>query len=138
MNDVTPNRTRAEHRARTTTVELDLETVSLGQVRHMVRRLLTQCAGVGVEDAVQVCDELASNAVRHSAPERSCRLIVAGPARFRVEVDDSSATRPRIRRPDGTGGTGLRLVTQLSARWGVEYREAGKTVWAELGTPNPC
>ncbi|NKY28552.1 ATP-binding protein [Nocardia gamkensis] len=114
-------------------VELDLEAVSLGQVRAAARRLLEPLADLVVEDAVQVCDELACNAVVHARAPWCCRLIVAGHDRFRVEVDDASPAQARIRRPDHTGGRGLILVDQLATWWGVDYHGGGKTVWAELG-----
>ncbi|MGW4720054.1 ATP-binding protein [Nocardia sp. NPDC004260] len=115
-------------------VEWDLEAVSLGQLRAAVRRLLTPLAGIGVEDAVQVCDELASNAVVHARAPRGCRLMVTGHGWLRVEVEDASPAPARIRRPDHTGGRGLILVDQLATCWGVDYHGRGKTVWAELGT----
>ncbi|MGW4094890.1 ATP-binding protein, partial [Nocardia sp. NPDC004750] len=115
-------------------VEWDLEVVSLGQLRAAVRRLLAPLAGIGVEDAVQVCDELASNAVVHARAPRGCRLMVAGHGCLRVEVDDASPAPARIRRPDHTGGRGLILVDQLATCWGVHYHRRGKTVWAELTT----
>ncbi|MBF6469931.1 ATP-binding protein [Nocardia beijingensis] len=122
-------------RADGTVVEWDLEVVPLGQLRAAVRRLLTPLAGIGVEDAVQVCDELASNAVVHARAPRGCRLMVVDRGDWlRVEVDDASPAPARIRRPDHTGGRGLILVDQLATRWGVDYHGRGKTVWAELGT----
>jgi hypothetical protein len=33
---------------------------------------------------------------------------------------------------DATAGHGLKIVNMLAARWGVEARPAGKTVWFEL------
>ncbi|MBF6074272.1 ATP-binding protein [Nocardia beijingensis] len=91
-------------------VESDLEVVSLGQLRAAVRRLLTSLSGIAVEDAVQVCDELASNAVVHARAPRGCRLTVAGHGGWlRVEVEDASPAPARIRRPDHTGGRGLIL-----------------------------
>jgi hypothetical protein len=64
---------RTDERVDGAVVELDLEAVSLGQVRAAVRRLLEHATGIGVEDAVQVCDELASNAVVHARARRgSC------------------------------------------------------------------
>ncbi|MFE7746357.1 ATP-binding protein [Nocardia sp. NPDC057455] len=125
---------RTDERVDGAVIELDLEAVSLGQLRAAVRRLLEDSAGIGVEDAVQVCDELASNAVVHARAPRGCRLIVAGHGWFRVEVDDASPGPARIRRPDHTGGRGLILVDQLATRWGVDDHGGGKTVWAELGT----
>ncbi|MFG3615767.1 ATP-binding protein [Nocardia sp. NPDC047654] len=124
---------RTDERVDGVVVELDLEAVSLGQVRAAVRRLLEHATGIGVEDAVQVCDELASNAVVHARAPRGCRLIVAGRGWFRVEVDDGSRAPARIRRPDHTGGRGLILVDELATCWGVNYHGGGKTVWAELG-----
>lgn len=114
-------------------LEFDLETVALGEVRAAARRLLSGCPEGVVEDAVQVCDELACNALRHARPSRACRLLLTRDARFRVEVDDASPVRPRIRRPDHTGGRGLLLVERLATRWGVDCRGDGKTMWAELG-----
>lgn len=49
-----------------------------------------------------------------------------------IEVDDASPAPARVRRPDHTGGRGLLLVTRLATRWGTDYRDGGKTVWAEL------
>jgi hypothetical protein len=115
--------------------EIDLTATPLAWVRAEVRRVVSGCPGVEVCDAVQVSDELVSNAWRHARSPRTCRLMVDGRGRFRVEVDDASPVPPRIRRPDHTGGRGLLLVAQLATRWGTDYREGGKTVWAELGRP---
>ncbi|MGW0177971.1 ATP-binding protein [Nocardia sp. NPDC003345] len=118
-------------------VELDLERVTPGQVRAQVRRLVTGRGGIEVCDAVQVSDELISNAVRHTRGPCTCRLRVDS-GRFGVEVRDGSPAPARIRPPDDTGGRGLLLVSRLSTRWGVNYHPGGKTVWAELGDhPNP-
>ncbi|WP_063065761.1 hypothetical protein [Nocardia violaceofusca] len=59
-------------------------------------------------------------------------MSVQTSGRFHIEVDDGSPTPPRARRPDGGGGHGLLLINNLSTRWGVGYRDDGKTVWAEL------
>ncbi|MGK8557332.1 ATP-binding protein [Nocardia gipuzkoensis] len=125
---------RADERVDGAVVEWDLEVVSLGQLRAAVQRLLEPLSGIGVEDAVQVCDELASNAVVHARALRGCRLMVAGHSWLRVEVDDASPAPARIRRPDHIGGRALILVDQLATCWGVDYHGCGKTVWAELGT----
>lgn len=87
-----------------------------------------------IEDAVQVCDELAGNAIVRARAPRGCRLMVAGHGWLRVEVEDASPAPARIRRPDHTGGRGLILVDQLATCWAVDYHGPGKTVWAELGT----
>jgi hypothetical protein len=132
----TLNPVRAGHGSGGLVVEVDLEMTSAGQVRAEVRRLVRGCAGIEVCDAVQISDELVSNARRHARSPRTCRLMVDGHSWFRIEVDDASPVPPRIRRPDHTGGRGLLLVSQLAARWGTGYREGGKTVWAELDRPD--
>ncbi|MGW1739775.1 ATP-binding protein [Nocardia sp. NPDC001965] len=116
-------------------VEVDLETAPPAQVRAAVRRLVSECAGVEVCDAVQVSDELVSNALRHARSPRTCRLMAGRRGRFRIEVNDASPAPARIRRPDHTGGRGLWLVVRLTTRWGTDDREGGKTVWAELDRP---
>ncbi|BFO15375.1 hypothetical protein SHKM778_17630 [Streptomyces sp. KM77-8] len=92
-------------------------------------------------DAELIACELVTNAIRHSGiynpqePGR-CRLTLERPApdTVRVEVFDSSTTRPVKREPveDETGGRGLVLVEALAVDWGVTRRPAGKTVWALL------
>lgn len=113
-------------------VEVDLRTAPAAQVRAEVRHLIGRGTGIEVCDAVQVSDELVSNACCHARSPRTCRLMVDGRGGFRVEVDDASPAPARVRRPDHTGGRGLLLVAQLATRWGTDYREGGKTVWAEL------
>ncbi|MEU4843027.1 ATP-binding protein [Nocardia testacea] len=113
-------------------VEVDLEMAPAAQVRAEVRHLVGPCPGIEVCDAVQVSDELVSNACRHARSPRTCRLMIDGRGRFRVEVDDASPAPARVRYPDHTGGRGLLLVAQLATRWGTDYRDGRKTVWAEL------
>lgn len=113
-------------------VEMDLRTAPAARVRAEVRHLVGRCPGIEVCDAVQVSDELVSNARCHARSPRSCRLMVDGRGGFRIEVDDASPAPARVRRPDHTGGRGLLLVAQLATRWGTDYRDGGKTVWAEL------
>ncbi len=94
--------------------------------------------GAAREDALLVVSELVTNAVRHSGckpletivlntrvTDRCVRIAVHDPGR--------SADTPEARRePAGPdGGLGLRLVEEVSDRWGVE-RPDGRWVWAEL------
>ncbi|WP_141666290.1 ATP-binding protein, partial [Streptomyces hirsutus] len=85
--------------------------------------------------------ELVTNAIRYSGlrnPKEPghCRLTLERPApdTVRIEVSDSSTTRPAKREPgeDETGGRGLVLVEALAVDWGVTRRPVGKTVWALL------
>jgi anti-sigma regulatory factor (Ser/Thr protein kinase) len=104
----------------------------LAQLRAEVRRLL-QHTDADTEDAVQVTDELASNALRHGHSPRICRLALLGQTRrLRIEVGDTSPTEPRTRVTDGSGGLGLVLIEHLATCWGVSHRRGRKTVWAEL------
>ena len=54
----------------------------------------------------------------------------------RVEVSDAAAgvTAPAIRQPSVEGGWGLRIVDQLSSRWGVSSEGERRVVWFELPT----
>ncbi|MEV3959666.1 ATP-binding protein [Nocardia sp. NPDC050193] len=126
---------RGGHGQQVLVVEVDLETTPPALVRAEVRRLVRECAGIEVCDAVQVSDELVSNACRHARSPRTCRLMAERRGWFRIEVDDASPTPARIRRPDQTGGRGLWLVAQLATRWGTDDRDGGKTVWAEFDRP---
>ncbi|MCX0271728.1 ATP-binding protein [Nocardia zapadnayensis] len=135
MGVMTPNPVRDARGRECLVVEVDLDMVAAARVRAEVRRLVGRCAGIEVGDAVQVSDELVSNAARHAGSPRTCRLLVDEHDRFRIEVHDSSPVPARIRRPDHTGGRGLLLVTQLATRWGTDWCDGGKTVWAELGGP---
>jgi anti-sigma regulatory factor (Ser/Thr protein kinase) len=78
-------------------------------------------------------DEIVSNVVRHVGAGMRLRAI-RHPGAIRVEVDDSSGSRPTLRHPgtDDDRGRGLMLVDELSDRWGTDFRSDGKTVWFEL------
>ncbi len=110
----------------------DLDGASTRRLRQLVRQLLAGQAGVMVEDAVLVADELAANAIRHGEAPRRCRLRLLSQGRvLRIEVDDGGRGTPRVAAPHSEGGRGLLLVSRL-ARWGVHYGAQGKTVWAEM------
>ncbi|WP_067685884.1 ATP-binding protein [Nocardia jejuensis] len=119
-------------------IVIDLDLTSLEQVRAQVRRLFGTRTGVVVDDAVQVADELVSNARRHGSPPRSCRLIMLNAQRLlRIEVEDSSPVAPTQRARDTTGGLGMVLIDRLSHSWGVIHHENHKTVWVEIATDRP-
>ena len=92
-------------------------------------------------DAALVTTELVTNAVLHAELEvvLVLRPITRG---VRIEVTDQCpAVLPHIA-PHSTGslwaltlgqsGRGLRVVSELAARWGVATTQRTKTVWAEL------
>ncbi|MGW4237191.1 ATP-binding protein [Streptomyces sp. NPDC004749] len=114
------------------------------------RNLLHAVAGdwsIGQEtlaEAELVLSELVTNALRVPVP--GDRLVEVRIARLpedgvlRLEVGDAGGGKPEVRTPseDETGGRGLLLVDALAHRWGYEPRPSGigKTVWAELKTPD--
>lgn len=77
--------------------------------------------------------ELVSNVVRHVGSDIVLRAI-RDDDQVRVEVDDTSAALPEIRRPRplDLGGRGMVLVDTLADRWGTEVHPGGKTVWFEI------
>lgn len=86
-----------------------------------------------LEDAKLVVSELATNAITHANSPFSVQVRPNGSS-VRVSVSDASRASPSLR-PDNwaaISGRGLRLIDALAAHWGVEIKEDGKTVWAEL------
>ena len=92
-------------------------------------------------DAALVTTELVTNAVLHA--ELDVVLVLRPIAKgVRIEVTDQCpSVLPHVA-PHSTGalwaltlgqsGRGLRVVSELSARWGVDSTQRTKTVWAEL------
>jgi hypothetical protein len=94
-------------------------------------------------DAALVTTELVTNAVLHAQDDvvLALRPIAKG---VRIEVTDQCpAVLPHMA-PEhssaswalslGESGRGLRVVSELAARWGVDSTQRTKTVWAELIT----
>lgn len=88
------------------------------------------------QTAALVIAELVANAVTHGRiPGRDFELrLELRDGTLHVAVADARGERrPHVRQStDGEGGNGLRLIEALAAKWGVEDRPPGKTVWAEL------
>jgi anti-sigma regulatory factor (Ser/Thr protein kinase) len=107
--------------------------VSVAAVRRMVHETLDG-VGCNTGDAVLVASELAANAVLHAGTPYVVELRVDDAVR--IEVTDSGPPapfiRPAPRRLDGDGGWGLALVAELASRWGVEWLDGCKVVWAEV------
>jgi anti-sigma regulatory factor (Ser/Thr protein kinase) len=92
-------------------------------------------------DAALVTTELVTNAVLHA--ERDVVLALRPIAKgVRIEVTDQCpSVLPHVALHNtgdlfaltlGLSGRGLRVVSELSARWGVDSTQQTKTVWAEL------
>ena len=93
----------------------------------------------GAHIAALVADELAGNAIKHTASGAPGGEFVLRLARFgnrcRVWVDDQGGpTTPSVcaARDHDEAGRGLTIVASLSARWGVEGDEQARSVWAEI------
>lgn len=107
----------------------------------VVRRALQELPALDCarDDALLVASELVSNAIRHSDCTESESLTVCAfceQERLRISVIDPGLSgRPAqvVERPVETGGLGLKVVQELSERWGAERRPEGYEVWAEVG-----
>jgi anti-sigma regulatory factor (Ser/Thr protein kinase) len=116
-------------------LDLDAPLPQLGLVRRWVGEVLAGLDEDDLDDCVLVVNELVSNAFDHADGPRHVQLRWSpGPGAVRVEVDDGSPDglvlgRSRL---GGNRGRGLIIVERLSKNWGVDVREVGKTVWAEL------
>lgn len=107
--------------------------------RQFVRSTVEGAGNDGeVADAAElICSELAANAVRHAhsafsvhvtCGDQGVRLTVAESESSHVTPSHNRATSFPVRAPRGLG-----IVSALSQDWGVDDREEGKIVWAELG-----
>lgn len=93
-----------------------------------------------VDDVTLALSEVVTNAVLHAGTTIKVSVAV-GREVVRVEVADGSPRVPSARDYASTAGTGrgLRLVAALTARWGVDVRSGGKSVWFEVSlSPDPA
>lgn len=90
-----------------------------------------------LDDIVLATSELATNAVRHPAttpehieievhPGDPVHVAVSHRGRFRTGAGE-----------DGYGGRGLRIVTAIVDRWGIDER-SGVRAWFEVGREDPA
>ena len=86
--------------------------------------------------ATLVASELVTNAVEHAGTVATQQVRLR-PRLLYIAVFDGADTEPVPHHgsdPGATGGRGLHLVEQMSARWGCLRRTDGKVVWAALTT----
>jgi len=100
------------------------------------RRFVRACLGErhpGLEDALLVISELASNAVHHAGSAFAVQVSLVGNS-FRIGVRDPSSVVPRLlpMTVNAESGRGIATVAALSTRWGIDTHPSGKTVWAEV------
>src|SRR4051794_17898358 len=82
-----------------------------------------------LDDVLLVVTELVLNAVVHGQGVVECRTELAG-REVRGEVIDQGSGFEHVvleRGPEAVGGLGLRIVSELTTRWGV--REGTTHVW---------
>jgi anti-sigma regulatory factor (Ser/Thr protein kinase) len=110
--------------------------------REILDGWLSAAVGEGTADIVRhAASELATNAVRHG------HLPLDSPMRLLMDIDDrnvhveveqaSTTLGARVVPPEDRGddgGFGLAIVSDLTARWGVEAGPPGR-VWFDVGIP---
>lgn len=101
---------------------------SVRTARAFVAERVEGCDPELAADTVLLVSELATNCVVHARSDFEVRVFVDG-GHVRIEVGDQDAEVPR----PVEGGRGLRLVIDLSDRWGTEPQGSGKVVWFEIG-----
>jgi len=117
------------------TLQLDDAPDAVPVARHFVREKLR---GTPLEhrsgDSELILTELVTNATLHGTPPVTVGVQVSSDT-ARLEVADASSGTPvgLVRDPEAMTGRGLMLVEALSDRWGVDRRDHGKLVWAEVG-----
>jgi anti-sigma regulatory factor (Ser/Thr protein kinase) len=109
-----------------------------GVARRFVARLRPELPADLMPSVVLLVSEVVTNSYRHGAAGDDViglrvSLVDEG---VRVEVSDAGAgpTVPVIRRGSVDGGWGLRIVDELSSRWGISTEGRRRVVWFELPT----
>lgn len=121
-------------------LSLPMEAAKVRMARDFVRaKLATLGLKNGLaDDIVVVTSELVTNAIKYAPSKAEVALFLRADA-VRLEVRDDEPSSPVLAEQDDTGamvgGRGLRIVTALGSRWGVEAEDGGKSVWVEFDTP---
>lgn len=84
------------------------------------------------DDIVLAASEFAANVIRHARTRFTVSLITDDD-RVRLEVSDGSSIIPAVE-DLSESFRGLRMIEEISTRWGVEATRDGKTMWAEFDT----
>jgi len=105
---------------------------SVAVVRRMVAGHLTDETPGCRDAAVYVASELAANAVVHAGTAYIVELLIGDVVR--VDVTDLAPIAAFVWAvsDDAVSGRGLVIVSALADRWGVEWRDTWKVVWAEI------
>ncbi len=108
-----------------------------GVGRRALSELLSEADGELRESVLLVASELVTNAIQAAQKCTVSAWFLADVGAVRIDVTDTSRGLPAIRPlGDGrAGGYGLRIVDQISTRWGVVEHEVGKMTWTEIERP---
>jgi anti-sigma regulatory factor (Ser/Thr protein kinase) len=112
------------------TVTLPRDRTAPRRARDLIHEHAAALGGERLDAAALLISELVTNAVLHGEGPIGLTIDVDGRG-ARFTVSDHGGGRPAVRDDPGPdGGWGLRLVSQIARRWGVE---PGRTrVWFEL------
>lgn len=119
-----------------TELRLPASTDSVPAARKFARDALVN-SDADVDTVVLLVSEVVTNAILHARSDVLLAVEARGDV-ARVEVTDASPVRPRPHRfaTESATGRGLRLLDQLSLRWGADaHQSGGKVVWFEVGAP---
>ena len=121
-------------------VSASLRLARVPESARVARRFITEfckASDLGEEDchtAALLTSELVTNAVRYGGSRATLEARRPGGV-LRIVVEDDNPELPEegLAPPfKAESGRGIMLVAALSARWGVETRPGGKSVWFEL------
>lgn len=106
---------------------------SAARARRFTQDVLRPMRGsLSMDDLLLVVSELVTNAVRYGEGGPTLTLHARGGC-VRVEVSDRGPLLPTGADPSNEErGRGLHLIDALSTRWGIDAREPGKAIWAEI------
>jgi len=106
---------------------------SVAAARRFAQTYFRRVTRRSLSDLMLVVSELATNAIVHARTPFSVGLRLAG-GTARIEVRDDAPHLPNERSLalSTSNGRGLLIVATLANEWGVDWRSASKTVWAEL------
>src|SRR3954452_1309869 len=110
---------------------------SVASVRRMVAGHLCDASTACRDAAVCIASELAANAVLHAGTAYVVEVKLGDVVR--IEVSDTGPQGSFLvpLPPTVARGLGLFIVSELAARWGVEWLEECKVVWAEVSLDAP-
>lgn len=110
------------------------------QARQAVRPLVSDPGDPIAEAVTLSASELVTNVIRHTHEGGIMRAWDPKPGvplRLEVEDHDPTPPRPPTITPDQPSGRGIRLVSAVANKWGVDPVPDGKVVWAEFDRNGP-